>query len=78
MIMREVDRTCDVAMRGVDNNPARVEASQFFREKGVPAIFGGKLLMPTMDTFSCKTTRPMYRVFVSQTSRTMIAILVVR
>ena len=38
-ITREVDLTCDVAMCGVDNNPARVEASQFFREKGIPVIF---------------------------------------
>jgi molybdopterin/thiamine biosynthesis adenylyltransferase len=38
-IAREVDLTCDVAICGVDNNPARVEASWFFWGKGIPVIF---------------------------------------
>ena len=35
----QIDLTCDVAICGVDNNPARVEASQFFRAMGIPVIF---------------------------------------
>jgi molybdopterin/thiamine biosynthesis adenylyltransferase len=31
--------TCDVAICGVDNNPARVVASRHFRAKNVPVIF---------------------------------------
>src|SRR5205823_793719 len=38
-IDRGVDLSCDVAVCGVDNNPARVSASQFFRTKGIPVIF---------------------------------------
>jgi molybdopterin/thiamine biosynthesis adenylyltransferase len=34
-----MDLTCDVAICGVDNNPARVAASHHFRAKNVPAIF---------------------------------------
>jgi molybdopterin/thiamine biosynthesis adenylyltransferase len=34
-----VDLSCDIAVCGVDNNPARVAASRFFRTKGVPVIF---------------------------------------
>ncbi len=34
-----VDLSCDVAVCGVDNNPARVAASRFFRFKGIPLIF---------------------------------------
>jgi molybdopterin/thiamine biosynthesis adenylyltransferase len=34
-----VDLTCDVAICGVDNNPARVATSQYFRERRVPVIF---------------------------------------
>lgn len=33
------DLSCDVAICGVDNNPARVAASRFFRFAGIPAIF---------------------------------------
>ncbi len=38
-IARTVDLRCDVAVCGVDNNPARVAASRYFRVKGLPVIF---------------------------------------
>ena len=38
-IARETDLSCDVAVCGVDNNPARVAASRYFRIKGIPVIF---------------------------------------
>jgi molybdopterin/thiamine biosynthesis adenylyltransferase len=38
-IAREVDLSCNVAICGVDNNPARVAASRYFRTQGVPVIF---------------------------------------
>ena len=38
-IARGVDLACDVAICGVDNNPARVAASRYFRTLGVPVIF---------------------------------------
>ena len=38
-IERNSDLSCDVAICGVDNNPARVAASRFFRFKGIPVIF---------------------------------------
>ena len=38
-IARELDLSCDVAICGVDNNPARIAASQYFRAKGIPVIF---------------------------------------
>jgi molybdopterin/thiamine biosynthesis adenylyltransferase len=34
-----IDLSCDVAVCGVDNNPARVAASRFLLAKGVPVIF---------------------------------------
>jgi molybdopterin/thiamine biosynthesis adenylyltransferase len=34
-----IDLSCDVAICGVDNNPARVAASRHFRTMGVPVIF---------------------------------------
>jgi len=34
-----IDLSCDVAVCGVDNNPARVAASRYFRQKGIPVIF---------------------------------------
>jgi molybdopterin/thiamine biosynthesis adenylyltransferase len=37
-IARSINLDCDVAICGVDNNPARVAASRFFRSKN-PAIF---------------------------------------
>jgi molybdopterin/thiamine biosynthesis adenylyltransferase len=36
---RRIDLACDVAICGVDNNPARVAAARFFRSKGIPVIF---------------------------------------
>lgn len=33
------DLLCDVAICGVDNNPARVAAARYFRTKGIPVIF---------------------------------------
>lgn len=36
---RRIDLSCDVAICGVDNNPARVAASRYFRAKGIPVIF---------------------------------------
>ena len=38
-IAREFLLACEVAICGVDNNPARVAASGFFRAKGIPVIF---------------------------------------
>jgi molybdopterin/thiamine biosynthesis adenylyltransferase len=38
-IARELDLSCDVAICGVDNNPARMAASRYFRAKGIPVIF---------------------------------------
>ena len=38
-IARDLDLSCDVAICGVDNNPARVAASRYFRARGIPVIF---------------------------------------
>jgi molybdopterin/thiamine biosynthesis adenylyltransferase len=38
---RRIELPCDVAVCGVDNNPARVMASRYFRAIGVPVIFTG-------------------------------------
>ena len=38
-IARGIDFACDVVICGVDNNPARVIASRFFRSKHIPVIF---------------------------------------
>jgi adenylyltransferase/sulfurtransferase len=38
-VARGIDLSCDVAICGVDNNPARVAASRHFRELGVPVVF---------------------------------------
>lgn len=38
-IALELDLPCDVAICAVDNNPARVAASRYFRAQGVPVIF---------------------------------------
>ena len=38
-IARQIDLVCDVAVCGVDNNPARVAISQYFRSRGIPVIF---------------------------------------
>jgi molybdopterin/thiamine biosynthesis adenylyltransferase len=38
-IARGTDLSCNVAICGVDNNPARVAASRHFRAKSVPVIF---------------------------------------
>ena len=35
----EIDLSCNVAICGVDNNPARVAVSQYCRAKAIPAIF---------------------------------------
>ena len=40
-IAREIDLGCDVVVCGVDNNPARVAASRYFRFKGIPVVFTG-------------------------------------
>jgi molybdopterin/thiamine biosynthesis adenylyltransferase len=34
-----IDLACDVAVCAVDNNPARVFTSRYFRKRGVPVIF---------------------------------------
>lgn len=36
---RGVDLSCDVAVCGVDNNPARIAVSRHFRKLGIPIIF---------------------------------------
>jgi len=38
-LARGVDLSCDVAICGVDNNPARVAASRYFRVMEIPVIF---------------------------------------
>ena len=38
-IARGANLDCDVAVCGVDNNPARVAASTYFRSKSIPVIF---------------------------------------
>src|SRR5262249_55675927 len=38
-VARGIDLTCDVAICGVDNNPARVAASRDFRQADIPVIF---------------------------------------
>jgi molybdopterin-synthase adenylyltransferase len=38
-IAERVDLACDVAICGVDNNPARVAAARFFRSRSIPVIF---------------------------------------
>lgn len=38
-VARRVNLNCDVAVCGVDNNPARIAASRFFRSQGIPVIF---------------------------------------
>ena len=38
-IDRRIDLSCDAEICGVDNNPARVAASRFFRTQGIPVIF---------------------------------------
>ena len=43
-IEREVDLECDVAICGVDNNPARVSASRYFRSLGVPVVFAAVIV----------------------------------
>ncbi len=40
-IARRISLDCDIAVCGVDNNPARVAASRHFRTKGTPVIFTG-------------------------------------
>src|SRR5712692_362854 len=34
-----IDLRCDVAICGVDNNPARIAASRYFRSRSIPLIF---------------------------------------
>jgi molybdopterin/thiamine biosynthesis adenylyltransferase len=38
-VASKVDLSCDVAICGVDNNPARVASSKYFRAMGIPVIF---------------------------------------
>ena len=38
-VARETDLSCDVAICGVDNNPARAAASRYFGANGTPVIF---------------------------------------
>lgn len=38
-IESKIDLSCDIAICGVDNNPARVAASRFFRFAGISVIF---------------------------------------
>jgi molybdopterin/thiamine biosynthesis adenylyltransferase len=38
-IARQIDLRCDVAVCGVDNNPARVLASRLFRSRNTPVVF---------------------------------------
>jgi molybdopterin/thiamine biosynthesis adenylyltransferase len=38
-VARSIDLSCEVAVCGVDNNPARVFASRHFRAVGIPVVF---------------------------------------
>src|SRR5579864_1157174 len=38
-IERRINLACDIAVCGVDNNPARVAAARFFRDGAIPIIF---------------------------------------
>jgi len=38
-IARKINLSCDVAICGVDNNPARVAAARYFRAAAIPVIF---------------------------------------
>jgi molybdopterin/thiamine biosynthesis adenylyltransferase len=38
-IERGIGLSCNLAICGIDNNPGRIVASRFFREKGIPVIF---------------------------------------
>jgi len=38
-VARGIDLSCDIAICGVDNNPARVTASCYFRARSIPVIF---------------------------------------
>jgi molybdopterin/thiamine biosynthesis adenylyltransferase len=38
-VERGIDLNCNVAVCGIDNNPGRIEASRYFRKKGIPVIF---------------------------------------
>jgi molybdopterin/thiamine biosynthesis adenylyltransferase len=38
-VASEIDLSCEVAICGVDNNPARVAASRYCRAMGIPVIF---------------------------------------
>jgi molybdopterin/thiamine biosynthesis adenylyltransferase len=38
-LANDIDLSCDVAICGVDNNPARVAASRHFRAKRIPVVF---------------------------------------
>lgn len=38
-IARQIEMACDVAICGVDNNPARVAVSRYFRSCRIPVIF---------------------------------------
>jgi len=38
-IARGIDLDCDVAICGVDNNPARIAASRYFGSKRIPVVF---------------------------------------
>ncbi len=40
-VARGIDLSCDVAICGVDNNPARAFASRYFRARGISVIFCG-------------------------------------
>ena len=40
-IARGLDLSCDVAVCGVDNDPARVAASRYFHASRIPVIFAG-------------------------------------
>jgi molybdopterin/thiamine biosynthesis adenylyltransferase len=40
-IARKIDLDYDIVVCGVDNNPARIAASRYFRSRGIPVIFSG-------------------------------------
>jgi molybdopterin/thiamine biosynthesis adenylyltransferase len=53
---RKIDLDCNLAICGIDNNPGRVAASRFFRDKGISVIFVA--VSEKADHGYCFTQRP--------------------
>ncbi len=63
VIAREIDLSCDVAICGVDNNPARIVANHYFRAHGIPGDIRGRQPGRRSRLRICAgTIRRLYRV----------------